>query len=473
MPRAATTGILQRTAPQRGGVLLTALIFVAMIGISLVSYLTLSRTTANISHRSVYLTAAHDLAETGLEHGLWALNQTNAGNTAAWDGWTTNGSRAVRKFDHFTYANGVTGTVYVMVENYNSSPPTVIARGLITSAAGMSVEKWLRISTTARSVFAYGLLARNGITMSGGAFMDSWLSDPDNDDSTAAVPWSLLSVRYNARLASLSTATPSIRIGSADIYGTVSVGASSASGLSMSWGGQVGPPSMSIAGPWNVSSGALNTNFSATFEEVEVPTSATTTSPYMLPYSLSVAPYYVSVDTIGSTGTTTVLQMDQLFIAGAAVLYIEGDVTLILPPDSITTVNVVGSGRIELRPNAKLTIYTPGDINIAGAGIVNSGAPKDFQIWSPRTTTGQTISLEGSGALYGIIYAPYADLTLPGSTDFGGSAVVNSANLSGSGAYHFDESLLNYSEGGSLRISDYAELETPESQTAYLAYMGF
>lgn len=473
MAGAATSGVFRRPAAQRGGVLLTALIFVAMIGISLVSYLTLSRTTATISHRSVYLTAAHDLAETGLEHGLWALNQTNAGNTAAWDGWTTNGSRAVRKFDHFTYANGVTGTVYVMVENYNSSPPTVIARGLITSAAGMSVEKWLRISTTARSVFAYGLLARNGITMSGGSFMDSWISDPDNDDSTAAVPWSLLAVRYNARLASLSTATPAISIGSADIYGTVSVGASSAAGLAMDWGGQVGPPSMSIAGSWNVADGALNTNFSATFEEVEVPTGATTTSAYRLPYSLSVAPYYVSTETLGTAGTSTVLQMDQMVLDSAAVLYIDGDVTLIMPPDSITTLQIGGSARIELLPNATLTVYTPGNIAIAGAGVVNAGAPKDFQIWSNRTTTGQTISLEGSGALYGIIYAPYADLTLPGNTDFGGSAVVNSANLSGSGAYHFDESLLDFSEGGSLRISEYGELETPDGRAAYLTYLDF
>ncbi len=459
--------------PQHGGILITALIFVALIGISLVSYLTLSRTTSEISHRSIYFTAAHDLAETGLEHGLWALNQTNQGSASAWAGWTINGNTAVRKFTGFDYANDVTGVAYVMVENHTSNAPTVIARGVVSAPSGFATEKWLKITTAARSVFAYGLLARNNITMSGGSWMDSWISDPDNNDTTPAQTWSTGVSRQNARLASASASTPSINIGSADIYGTVSVGAATAAGLAMDWGGQVGPKGMPISGSWNVAAGALSTDFSATFEEVTVPTGATVTASYRLPRNLTVAPWYLDVETIGTPGATTILQMDQMFLDGAAVLNIAGDVTLIFPPDSITTLRVEGSAQIKLLPGATLTVYTPGDIYIAGAGVINGSAPKKFQIWSPRTTTGQSIWLEGSAALYGIIYAPYANLTLPGSTDFGGSAVVNNAILSGSGAYHFDESLLNYSAGGSLRISNYDEVSAAADRAPYLPYLSF
>ncbi|WP_221030619.1 DUF7305 domain-containing protein [Actomonas aquatica] len=458
-------------SPERGGVLITALIFVALIGVSLVSYMTLTRTTADLSHRSVYRTAAHDLAETGLEHGLWAINQTNDGNAAAWAGWTVDGNLARRKFDRFDFANGVTGTAYVLVENYTSATPTVIARGLVTSGAGLSSEKWLRITTTARSVFAYGLLARQSIVMSGGAWMDSWISNPDNNDSTPAQAWSAGVALENTRLASVSSATPSISIGSADIYGTVSVGASTSAGLAMDWGGQVGPSSMPIAGSYNLAPGALSTNFTASFEDVEVPGGATVRSPYTLPRGLTVAPWYLNRETIGSPSATTILQMDQMTINNDGELTIAGDVILIFPPDHITTLTVTGAASIKLAHGASLTIYTPGNINISGAGVINNGYPKDFQIWSPRTTTGQSITLEGSGALYGVIYAPYADLSLPGDTDFGGSAIVNSANLSGSGAYHFDESLLNYSEGGSMRISNYQEISSAADRAPYLPYM--
>lgn len=459
-------------ASSRGGVLITALIFVAVIGISLTSYLALSRTAMTVSHRAVYLTAAHDLAETGLEEGLWALNRAASGALFPWSGWTTNGSNATRNFTNFTYNNNITGQVKVLVQNYNSTPPSVVARSIITLADGTTVERWLRITTTTRSLFAYGLLARDTITLSGGAFMDSWISDPDNDPSTAAVPWSNGVALDNTRIATMSTATPSISIGSADVYGKASVGAGSSAGLAINWGGQVGPRGMPISGSYNLASGALSTGFSAAFETVDAPSGATVALPYVLPRNVIGPPWYLANEDIGTDGTTTVLQMNSMSISGAATLTIRGDVTIHLPPSIFTTLSVGGSGKIVLAPGASLKIYTPGDIDVAGAGITNPSAPERMQIWSTRNgASGQSIRLRGSGALNAVIYAPDAALSLPGSTDFSGAAVVESANLTGSGAFHYDESLVNFGEGGSLTIDNYDELDTPTKRAPFTSLL--
>ncbi len=460
--------------PDRGSVLLTALIFVAILGMVLVPLLNLSRTTMQISNRAVYRAAAHDLAEAGLEEGLWSLNKANSGSGTAWSGWTISGSNATRKFTGFTYANGVTGEVNVLAENYAGSPPAIIARSKLILPNGPPIERWLRIGTATRGLFAFGLLARDSITMSGGGWVDSWKSDPDNNPATPPVAWSSSVALDNGALATVSTATPSISIGSADVYGKVAVGASSNAGLAISWGGQVGPRGMAISGSYNLAPGALTPSFTASFETVTAPTGATTTSAYTLPRSVSGPPYYLAAETIGTAGASTILQLDQVRVGGAAVLTIQGDVTMILPPSVISTLIVEGSGRIQLASGATLKIYTPGNITISGAGITNPSAPESMQIWSTRNgSLGQTISLQGSGALNAIIYAPDARLTLPGSTDFSGAAVVYTAQLTGSGAYHFDENLKNFGSGGSLTISDYTELDTTAKRASYAAALNF
>lgn len=472
--RPKTTPHVFSSGSDRGSVLLTALIFVAILGVTLVPLLNLSRTTMQLSHRAVYRAAAHDLAEAGLEEGLWALNQANSGNASAWSGWTISGGHAKRKFTGFSYANGVTGEVNVMAENYAGSPPAIIARSKLTIPGGPPLERWLRIGTSTRSLFAYGLLARDSITMSGGGWVDSWKSDPDNNPATPPIPWSAGVALDNGALATVSTATPSISIGSADVYGKVAVGAATNAGLAISWGGQVGPRGMPISGSYNLASGALTTGFTASFETVTAPTGAAVTSAYTLPRNVSGPPYYISAESIGTDGASTTLQLDQVRVGGAAVLTIRGDVTMVLPPSLIQTLIVEGSGRILLAPGATLKIYTPGNITVSGAGITNASAPASLQIWSTRNgSMGQTISLQGSGALNGVIYAPDAQLTLPGSTDFAGAAVVYSAQLTGSGAFHFDESLKNFGSGGSLTISDYQELDTPADRASYATALNF
>ncbi len=68
------------------------------------------------SHRSLYNNAAMNLAETGLEEGMWSINQMLESNANAWDNWTTVGSDKKRTFGPFALEQGVTGSVTVYVE---------------------------------------------------------------------------------------------------------------------------------------------------------------------------------------------------------------------------------------------------------------------------------------------------------------------------------------------------------------------
>src|SRR5690606_36218513 len=146
---------------------------------------------------------------------------------------------------------------------------------------------------------------------------------------------------------------------------------------------------------------------------------------------------------LGSNGQTKVYNLERIHISGSHTLTIKGDVTLVLPPSGIDVVKIEGSGKIRLAEGAKLKIFTPGNINISGAGFLNNYSPSNLQIWSTATTSGQKIILAGSGNLSGTIYAPDAAFTIPGGTHIYGAVVGQSFNMSGSGSFHYDESLVN------------------------------
>lgn len=480
-------------ARYRGGVLLTALIFSAIIAmVALPSYLALSRNAMKVSHRGFYNVAVVDLAETGLEHALWAINGKD------WSGWDTTSTPgdARRRFTGFAYAGGVTGEVAVRVTGYAGAGASAVSRASIRLATGEVLEKWMRITMTGRSLFAYGLLVRDELTASGGAYFDSWISDPDNNAATPGVAYSTSNRRDNAAIASVSTATPAISIASADIYGTVAVGAATNAGLAMSWGGQVGPRGMTANAAYNLAAGALKTGFTASFEYPTAPTTTNVVASYTLPYSWD-DPSTAWNDNIqvtgqswdnakapkpglGTTGATTVIQMNKLTVKANALLTVRGNVVLILPPSGQTTFEIIAGGALQLDTGATLTVYTPGDIAVTGgasAGVIGNASPESFQIWSTRAagSTGQQITLQGSGKLNAVIYAPEAELSVPGGTELGGAAVVRRATFSGSGAFHFDESLRTKSFGGSgdVGVESYSELDTPGERSPYVPLFTF
>ena len=85
-----------------------------------------------------------------------------------------------------------------------------------------------------------------------------------------------------------------------------------------------------------------------------------------------------------------------------------------------------GSGAINIGVAGKLLIYTSGDVDIGGSGVLNGGntdatanQPINFQIWGTKTSGVQNISISGNGVLNAIVYAPQGHVTINGGGNSG------------------------------------------------------
>ena len=105
--------------------------------------------------------------------------------------------------------------------------------------------------------------------------------------------------------------------------------------------------------------------------------------------------------------------------------------------------SVSGNGYIQQQPGVHLTIYCEGNITVTGGGVVNqTGRARNLQIFGVDPASGtRSFTIGGNGNFIGVLDAPAFDLTISGTGDFSGSAVARSAALTGTGGFHYDESL--------------------------------
>ncbi len=141
-------GIREQTT--RGSVLITAMIFSIIIGITLVGYIKLSTNSLKLSHRTFFADAACNLAEAGTEEAVWSFNKMgNSTNptviAAAWSGWTIGNSIS---------------DVYMtsMGSGYTSAPTVTISGGGGTGATGTATitTSYYTVSGTTYAVTGVG-----------------------------------------------------------------------------------------------------------------------------------------------------------------------------------------------------------------------------------------------------------------------------------------------------------------------------
>ncbi|MEO6873485.1 MAG: hypothetical protein ABI222_01550, partial [Opitutaceae bacterium] len=125
---------MRRTRPhaQSGSVVLVALCLVAVLGISIGSYLALSTQAMKLSNRTFQTTLSEHLAEMGLEYGIAAMNRlTDSTPPPPFSGWT-DGSTTATWVTSGAIAtgvitlpagmfgdSGVRGAINVRIDNYN------------------------------------------------------------------------------------------------------------------------------------------------------------------------------------------------------------------------------------------------------------------------------------------------------------------------------------------------------------------
>lgn len=479
---------------ERGSLLLVAMLLCAIIGISIASFIRLGVQSQKISNRALYNNGAINLAERGMEEAMYSINQmvNNASYDWTTDGWTSmnSGADARRKWTGYTFDQNATGVVRVYVEHVNGSvAPIIIARSTVTLGgyASAPIEKWIKVTLAMTSKFANGLVAKNQISFSGSnASVNSWNSDPDNDnDPSDVVSYSTAVDNDNGSVGSVLVSS-AVSVNNADIWGYVATGGTPAT---------IGPNG--LIGPFGTTAGTIaaghsSTDFTASFDTVTYPTT------YGSPATTIV---YTPMGTINGNATADVLPADSGATIQGGKYYIEApDINLNNKSLTIEAGKIVvlkltntgntaasgsvsvggGGGMISLEANAQLIIYAAGKIDIGGKGISNGvdgpdanttidtsemGQPKNFQIWGTRTSGTQDIDIAGNGALSAIVYAPFGSVKINGNGDVCGSIVANDITCVGNAAFHYDESLGNFG-GNPFRVAAWQELTSITDRNA-------
>lgn len=458
-----------RLNARRGSLLIVAMIFSAVLGIAITSYIQLARTNLNVSSRAFYNNAGINLAETGLEEAMWSINQMVANNANAWDGWTNDGTNAWRKWTGYAFDQNATGTVRVYVTNYKgTSAPSLVARASVDVAQGADIDKWILVTLRKRSKFANGLVAKESIGFSGNnATVNSWNSDPDNNPATAAIPYSDAVKKDNGSVGSISVSVDAVLVQNADIWGYAATGGALP---------KVG--SNGLVGPFGTKSGTMDmnrvsTDFSANFDPVTAPSNSY--------YVIGGITSSITLPRVGDTPAADgkyYYEATQINFNNEAVT-IAGNVILKLT-DSTTSIKIGGgSGEFIVKSGAKVEIYAPGDIDIAGNGIFNGGTtaatanqPASCQIYGTSTDK-QSISIAGNGVLSAVCYAPMGSVKINGNGDVCGSVVANDITVVGNATFHYDESLANMDTGNPYGITGWTELTQATQRATWIDRLKF
>jgi hypothetical protein len=431
------------TKATRGSALLAALCFATVLTIALGSYLTLCYRTLELSMRSVQGTQTLELAETGMEEALWALNKND------WSSWSISGTTATRTITGFTFDNNITGRVELTITSYNGTAGTrtVTVRGVATNdTTGRTMSRTLTSTSALAPLFVNALAGTTSIvSFSSGGTVDSY-------DSSLGT-YASQTPGYAAVIASdaPSPTAATVALVNAQVKGYVASQYSNGPSYSSS---------ARLYGP-------------STPGTTKIDTSRISTSPYQPVFTIKTitgagttlsAPSGGSTTTLGTAGDTTprIYYSSGLNLTSTTKIIIDGPVRLVVSGSFYIGLNG-GSPSIEVTTNGTLEVFAAGDIAIYGNGINNlTRDPSRAVIYGTNTLTVPDMST--SVPLYGVIYTPNGNFTIAGNSVIYGSVVAKKISLTGSApAIHYDVNLRTKAFTGvdtPYAISDWRESAT-------------
>jgi hypothetical protein len=433
----------------RGNTLLVVVIFTAILGVLLLSYLNMLNNSNVLTVRSLSWNNALPVAEAGIEEAMAAIQAAGTNAVASVltnNGWIASGNQ-------LTKSRALSNSYYgVLITSANpafaigaSNPPVICSTGYVLVPMNSTyIGRTVMVTTkTGTKGWDYGMLAKNNINVSGnGSTFDSY----DSSDPTLSTGgmYDPLKRDDHAHIGVNNWANGCATIGSGKVYGDVTT-QFGAKVIALTGGGIVGDEAYvdNSANKSSVESGHLLYNFSPSFPDVQVPyTSGSTLGPGVVngtsyQYVAGSDNYYFSGDMTLSSG---------VLIQGNAKIYVTG------------SFNINGGGYMLLAPGASLTMVVGGpSCSINGGGILNTNgvaANCTFQCL-PTCTSG---AFGGGGAFVGTINAPEADFTLSGGAGVYGAFIANSFKLSGGMCVHYDESLGSSKPGTVYGVASWKEL---------------
>ena len=411
-------------ARNRGSMLITSMLLSTAIGVGLVGYLQLSKTSLKLANRTFLDVEAGNLAEAGLEQALCSFTQLNSGVSSAlsWTGWTLSGITATRTLT-FNTANTALGTVKIYVNSYDISltTPYIISQAKITPLDGSPpITEVRRMDLQAKKSPGAAIVGLNGVTFNGGSTVDSFVSSPGGTSG----PWSTYPGSGARANACVIVPAGTIKLSDeSQIKGDLKLG----SAVTAPDGDEV--------------SGTITKNYTGSWSLPALPAWSSLASSRVyygsLPSTLPVAGHAAASDGVyyyvllaGDISTTTISDGKKVVILGVGT--------------SLQPGLVVGSGSYCL-------IYMDGVINAAGTGaITNNGWAGALQIFSWTTST---CNLGNKAQTMACIMAPFAPIVFTGNGNTGsftGSVIGKTVTVNGHMDFHYDETLGNLGSIGSI-----------------------
>lgn len=473
---------------ERGAAMLAALCLAVVFAVCLSSYLALCYTSLKLSTRNLMNMRCNEIAEMGLEQGLYALNTSNAFSTGGWApqgggqgitmAVTSNGLvSTLASPTPMNLGSGVTGQVAITVSPYPiaGTPPTITSTATVTLANdGTTVVRTMTTGASVAPAFVNAVAATTGkVQFQAAGTLDSYDSRlPTGSPATYAAQNTLSlpgSLGTSAVVLSQDTTSGSatVVLNNAILYG-YAVG-NQANSISYTTSAYVGAYPTSTT---NIDPTRLITNP----PPVAAPPSPTP-YPYALPYQPAFlessagygSPNWLPSGCCGNSGSPSFTSDNILSVAytlgnpallsptvykasginlTSGVVTIQGPVVLIVNGN----VNISSTGQIQLATAgiapASLTIFLEsGSITLGDNGIVNTDAvplPKRLAILGTNnTSSSNSVQISANtNPFCGVIYFPYLPVSVTGANPtIYGSIVGQSVTFAGSPTIHYDMAL--------------------------------
>ncbi|MBI3850609.1 MAG: hypothetical protein HY298_10120 [Verrucomicrobia bacterium] len=424
-----------------GSVLMMTMIVTTIVGIALASYLYLIRfQNISVVHSQAW-NASLAVAEAGVEEALAQLNSgVKIGLPLNWsgNGWIQSGS-------NYVAPQRALGSSYYNVKILPGSTAVIYSTGYTAvTYSGVTAARVVRVTATNQSLFSVAMAAQKTIDLIGNDIAIDSYDSTDSRYSTGGY-YDPTKSRDHADVATNNGLTNSFSAGNANIKGRIRTGPSGSPSIGPN--GSVGSSAWVDGGNKGIENGWFSDDFNYQFPDVDPPFApGSGATPKGGIYNGTNYTYIMGTDNY-SLSTLSMKTGDKMLVAGDAVLYITGNVTML------------GSAEIIVAPGASMKFYVGGAS--ADVTLVNTaGSPFAFQYYGLPSNT--SLTWGGNDEYVGTVYAPSATFTMGGGgnniRDFQGSCVAGAVKMNGHFNFHYDESLARNGPSLGYVASSWSEL---------------
>ena len=425
--------------------MLLTLLTAWVIGIALVSYLTLVANQNRSTYHSLSWNSCVPVMEAGVEEALTQIyynDVTQLGNNQ----WTYSDG-----LYHKTSYLGDDGSKYhvtiqpidppvIVSTGYHPAPGNTgtpaggqtafgMILGTVTGPSTPFVSRTLRVTTRRLRPGDGGIQAKGRINLSGPSWLDSF--DSTNPRESTNGKYDPAKRSANGLALSNSAEPDSVHVGDGHVYGRVTSGPGPLDGLDATVtynSGAVGGTAWN-AGNYGIENGYASNDANVQFNDVAAPFSwGSGLTPVAGPGGDGTNYDWVVGPGNNQLASVNISFGKRMVVTGDATLYVDGNF------------NTSSSGYVYVAPGASLKLYISGTGAISGTGVINgSGYAKNFSVFGLPTCT--AFSYSGSSAFIGTVYAPSADFSFSGSAGAFGSFTANTIKVSGGAHIAYDKGL--------------------------------